>query len=279
MNNCLNTGVSDTASDRVAIITDGETIAGADIAQELAHRGYNVVIRGNRQGLANGIVSAIRSAGESALLYEGDITQDTSALDLVQFTVNSYGRLDTLIVTVEDAPTTHFSSRLIPDVEWTEDIIRSTFLITHYAMPYLQIYQGSLAAVYSEVCPIAMSYAAPHEAAVKAWLHGFVRNLAREQVEHNVRANFICSRFAQEFVSSMGLHPAALDTIMSVEPSDVPGLCSFLASKQASYVTGALYDIRDCLPSVESSIQLEATEPSTIESCAIRSSEAIAPAR
>ncbi|MGJ3254485.1 MAG: SDR family NAD(P)-dependent oxidoreductase [Elainellaceae cyanobacterium] len=238
-------------ADKVIIITDGETAIGADIAQAMARQGAKVVVGGSAQSLAGSVVHTICEQGLHATLYDGDLTQEAHALNCVQTAVDRYGHLDMLLASIEAYPSVMLTEGSpLANAEWTHTILQSTFLISHYALPYLRQTSGSLLTVYSELCTVAFLHHAPHEVAMKAWLNGLVQGFAREHDDAGVRANFICSRFpsmawADREAAYRGQIEGAIASEFGINPQDVTNLCQFLASDTAHYVTGAVYTIRD----------------------------------
>ncbi|MEB3360245.1 MAG: SDR family NAD(P)-dependent oxidoreductase [Synechococcales bacterium] len=235
---------------KVALIVGGETVVGIDIAQEFARQGATLLVQGPYRGLASRIVQSIQEEGGEAAVYQGDLEQNERALDFVQTAVNRYGRIDSLVLATEIHASSQQCADLIPDARWTQQAIQSSLLTCYYALPYLQMTQGSILAICSEICPLMYSQIAPHEAALKAWLRSFIQSTAQQQTHRQVRANFIGSG-PLDLTLSEETRDGLQSAMLGIDPIEVPQVCRFLASDRAADVTGAAYIIRDCLPEME----------------------------
>jgi NAD(P)-dependent dehydrogenase (short-subunit alcohol dehydrogenase family) len=237
---------------KVAIITGAGTGIGEAIAHKFAKEGAKVVVNGLPGDPIEDVVANIRRHDGQAIAYAGDVSEEIHARTCVERAVAELGRLDVL---VNNAGT-------FPIVEETQDYpvdvfdlliranVRSVFLMTRYALPHLQQSRGNVISAGSESGLIGLAMNTPY-GGTKGWIHAFMRGVAVEQAKYGVRANCVC--------------PGAVDTAwthketgpmdkqmekMIIEgtpmarrgtPEEIANVYAFLASDEASYVTGALW--------------------------------------
>jgi NAD(P)-dependent dehydrogenase (short-subunit alcohol dehydrogenase family) len=81
-------------SDRVALVTGGNSGIGRGVCVALAREGAKVVVAARRQAEGDGTLRLIREAGGDAIFVATDVTQASSVRAMVQTCVEHYGRLD-----------------------------------------------------------------------------------------------------------------------------------------------------------------------------------------
>jgi NADP-dependent 3-hydroxy acid dehydrogenase YdfG len=82
---------------QVAIVTGAGTGIGREAARMLAAEGAAVVVCGRRREPLEAVVSEILAAGGKAAARQADIEKDAEALGLVQWALQTYGRVDILV--------------------------------------------------------------------------------------------------------------------------------------------------------------------------------------
>lgn len=94
------------ASRPVAIVTGSSSGVGAACVQQLAHRGWNVVVNYSRsEAPAQEVLRRCEAAGAEALLFRADVSDDGACREMVAAVSDRFGRLDAL---VNNAGTTKF---------------------------------------------------------------------------------------------------------------------------------------------------------------------------
>jgi NAD(P)-dependent dehydrogenase (short-subunit alcohol dehydrogenase family) len=237
---------------KVAIVTGGGTGIGEAIAHKFAKEGAKVVVNGLPDDPVQDVAEALKQYGGEAVAYGGDVSEPAHAQACIQAAIDKYGRLDILVnnagvflVTGEtqDYPIDAFDETIRMN-------IRSAFLMTKYALPHLQKTQGNIVAAGSEAGFNGVAQNSPY-GGTKGWMHSFIKGVAVEQAKYGVRANCFC--------------PGAIDTAWTHKetgpmdsemeemlvtatpmgrrgtPEEMANVCAFLASDEASYVTGALW--------------------------------------
>jgi len=128
--------------------------------------------------------------------------------------------------------------------------LRSAFLMTKYALPHLQRTQGNIVSAGSEAGFNGLARNTPY-GGTKGWMHSFMKGVGVEQAKYGVRANCVCPGA----IDTAWTHPETgpMDAEMEqmlIEatpmarrgtPEEMANIYAFLASDEASYVTGALW--------------------------------------
>lgn len=239
---------------KVAIVTGGATGIGEAISKKFAREGARVVVCGFPEDPVNDVVKKIMDEGGEAAAYTGDLSHEGVAMECVGFAVSTYGKLDILINNagvfpvmelIENYPTAAFEYLL-------KNNIRTAFLMTKYAIPELKKTRGCIVSAGSEAGKIGLGENAPY-GATKGWMHAFMRGVAVEQARHGIRANCVCPGAIDTAWTHKETGPMkAKHEKMIIEgtpmarrgtPEEIANAYLFLASDEASYVTGALFSV------------------------------------
>jgi NAD(P)-dependent dehydrogenase (short-subunit alcohol dehydrogenase family) len=239
---------------KVAIVTGGATGIGEAICKKFAMEGAKVVVNGFPEDPVQDVVDDIRKMGGEAAAFIADISHEGNAMECVGFAVGTYGKLDILINNAGVFPVIEEIHNFPVDAyEYLiKNNVRTVFLMTKYAIPELKKTTGCIVAAGSESGLIGLGENAPY-GATKGWIHAFIRGVAVEQAKYGIRANCVC--------------PGAIDTAWTHKdkgpmeskhekmiiagtpmgrrgtPEEIANAYLFLASDEASYVTGALFSV------------------------------------
>lgn len=237
---------------KVAIVTGAGTGIGEAIAHKFAREGAKVVVNGLPDDPIQDVAHSITHYGGTAMAFAGDVSDENSAQGCIQAAIDAYGQLDVLVNNAGVFLTTAETQKYpIEDFDRTVRMnIRSAFLMTHYALPQLHKTKGNIICTGSEAGMIGLAYNTPY-GGTKAWLHSFMRGVAVEQAKHGIRANCVCPGPIDTAWTHKETGP--MDSKMEKmliqatplarrgTPEEVANVFAFLASDEASYVTGALY--------------------------------------
>lgn len=237
---------------KVAIVTGGGTGIGEAICRKFARENAKVVVNGLPDDPIADVVEAILADGGDAIPFAGDVSSEDAARACVETTIERYGRIDVLInnagvllvnAETDDMPVAKFDEQIRCNV-------RTAFLMTKYALPYLRKTRGSIISAGSEGGvngqPKNTAYGG-----TKAFLHAFMAGVAVEQAPYGVRANSV----AAGPIDTAWTHKETGAVDAEVEkalitaaplgrrgtPEEVANVYAFLASDAASYVTGAVW--------------------------------------
>lgn len=238
--------------DKVAIVTGAGTGIGEAIAHKFAKEGAKVVVNGLPDDPIEAVAEAIRKYGGAAIAYPGNVADEEYAQGCVQAAIEAYGKLDILVnnagVFLTRAETQDYP---IQDFDATVTMnMRSVFLMTKYAIPYLRKTNGNIVSTGSEAGYNGHPYNTPY-GGTKAWIHSFMEGVAVEQAKYGIRANCVCPGpidTAWTHKETGPMDSKLEKTLIQATPlgrrgtvEEVANVFAFIASDEASYVTGALW--------------------------------------
>lgn len=232
---------------RVALITGGDSGIGRAVAIAFAREGADVVIChvGKEKQDAEETAARVRELGRRAALREGDIGREATCREFVESTVKEFGRLDIL---VNNAAEQHVRES-ITDIseEQLERTFRTNifaqFFLAKAALPHLK--KGASIINTTSVTAYAGSPKLLDYSSTKGAIVSFTRALAINLAENGIRVNgvapgpiwtpLIPATFPDEKVETFGK-----DTPLgrAGQPAEVAPCFVFLASDDASYITG-----------------------------------------
>ena len=229
---------------KVAVVTGASRGIGRAIALELARRGA-IVVAAARSANAQGTVDEITAAGGRAELATAEMTDAASLEALVAGTLSRHGRIDVL---VSNAGVTRDQLMLrMKRADWDEVVatnLTAAFVLCQAALkPMIRQRSGRIVAISSVVGQTGNAGQANY-AASKAGLIGFCKSLAREVASRNVTVNVVAPGFIATDMTKAITADAQKDWSTQIPlgrpgtPADVAAAVCFLASDEASYITG-----------------------------------------
>ncbi|MDQ2679955.1 MAG: SDR family oxidoreductase [Candidatus Eremiobacteraeota bacterium] len=241
-------------TDKVAIVTGGDTGIGKAISLSFAREGARVVIDyfGNEKP-ASEVVDEIENFGGKAYAVAADISKPDEVDELVRAAVKHFGGLDVL---VNNAGIEHEEPFLTtPLEEWNKVIavnLTGVWICSQAAAKQMvkQKRGGRIVNISSVHEELAMPTNAPYCAA-KGGLRMLMRTIAVELAEHGITVNDVCpgavdTPMDAKLKADRSKYAALLAEIplrRMAKPEEIAGLCVFLASEAGAYVTGASYII------------------------------------
>jgi NAD(P)-dependent dehydrogenase (short-subunit alcohol dehydrogenase family) len=191
--------------DKVVIVTGASSGIGLATAAEFARAGASVVLAARRKDLIEGKAEQLRASGYNAMAVVTDVTSEEECKNLIQTTINKYGKLDILINNAG------ISMRaLFRDVEIS--VLRKLFDVnfwgavscTKYALPYLIQSKGSVIGV-SSVAGIVGLPGRTGYSASKYALHGFLETLRIENLKNGLHVLILCAGFTKSDIRKKAL--------------------------------------------------------------------------
>ena len=235
--------------DKTAIITGGGTGIGLATARAFCQEGAKVILFGRRK---EKLEKAVGKLGRSAIIVQGDMTNNNDLDKLINETLHNFKKIDIL---VNNAGLFNSSPlHEISDSQWDEimDInIRSVFQLTRRVLPVMlsQKY-GSIIHISSILGLIAVPQVAAYNVS-KGALNQFSRSIAVEYGSSGIRSNSICPGLIATDMTADLMKDADLMKEWSKEypigrfgkPEDVASACLFLASDESSFITGTVLPV------------------------------------
>jgi NAD(P)-dependent dehydrogenase (short-subunit alcohol dehydrogenase family) len=229
-----------------AIVTGGTTGIGFAIAHRLIAEGARVLVTGQD---AARVAQAAATLGAAATGLVAD-QADLGFLDALEAAARGLGRIDTLVLNAGIAPLQSTLDAAEADYDRLFQVnVKAPFFTVQRLAPLLAD-GGSIVAVTSVLDQVASPGLVPY-GATKAALRSLVRSWAVEFQPRGIRANAVApGPISTPIYGKLGLDAATLEAagkqlLAKVpmgrfgQPEEISGIVAFLASKDASYVTGA----------------------------------------
>ncbi len=238
-------------TDRVAVVTGASRGIGRGIALELAKRGAAVVVNYNANAdAANEVVAAIEAAGGKASAVQADVRNIVDAEALIKATTERYGKIDIL---VNNAGTTRDNLiMLMKEDDWDTVIdtnLKSAWNCSKVAVKAMMRKRYGRIVNITSVSGIAGQGGQTNYSASKAGLIGLTKALAREVAPRQITVNAVAPGFVLTDLTS-SLPPNLVEELNKRIPlerwgtiEDVAHAVAFLASDEASYITGHVLSV------------------------------------
>lgn len=234
---------------KVAIVTGASKGIGEAMARGMAEFGAKVVVSSRKQEAVDAVAAAFQKDGLEATGIECHVAKPDHRENLVQKTLEKYGRIDILINNAGTNP--YFGPIVNMSLEIyqkTMDInLNAALVLSNLVHPHMKKVGGGSIIHISSIEGLHASQMMSAYNMSKAALIMLGNNQAAEWGRDNIRVNVICPGFVKtklsaalvenEDMSKKLIRNTALKRIAS--PEEMAGLAVFLASDASSYCTGS----------------------------------------
>ncbi|MGB2667478.1 MAG: 3-oxoacyl-ACP reductase family protein [Candidatus Acidiferrum sp.] len=232
-------------TNKVALVTGGSRGIGAAIAKRLAADGAKVAITYTKGAdAATSVVKAIEQAGGKALAIQADATDAAAVKNAVEKTVGAFGSIDVLVNNAGTAIPKTFEETTLADIDQMFNLnVRGVLVATQAALKHMKT-GGRIITIGSCVGERMMTPGLVAYSATKGAVKMFTQGLSREVGSRGITVNNV-----QPGPIDTDLNPAAGDwaapqkAMTSLgrygKADEVAALVAFVASPEASYITGA----------------------------------------
>ncbi len=242
-------------ADKIAIVTGAASGFGAGIARRFAAEGARVVVNDLDATGAARTVDEIADSGGRAVACSGDVSSDADVARLVAVAIARFGRLD---IIVNNAGATHRNQPMLDVSEAVFDRIyqvnvKSLYLTAKHAVPY---FRAQRSGVFITIASTAGVRPRPG----LTWYNGSKgaaivtsRSMAVELARDNIRVNIInpvagetgmlADFMGEDTPQKRAQFIATIPLGRLSQPTDIATAAVFLASDEASFITGACLEV------------------------------------
>ena len=234
------------------LVTGSSRGIGAGIARRFAKEGHRVAIHYRaEEAQARALYDELASAGNSVMLVSGDIAREDEAKQIVSRVRERFGFIDVLVNNAGVAlPTQLITDTTLAD--WNrvmETNVTGMFLVTNSVLPEMVSQKrgaivniSSMWGVTGGSCEVAYSSS-------KAAVIGFTKSLAKEVAPSGIRVNCVAPGFVLTDMTR-GFDEGVIAGICEETPllragtpEDIASAVLFLASEEASFITGQVLPV------------------------------------
>ena len=232
--------------DKVAIITGAGSGFGKETSKLFAQEGASVVCVDLNLDSAEETVKEITADGGKAIAVKADVSKEDEVKNFIEKTIAEYGQIDILFNNAGIYIPGNAEETSLDDFKTSMSInVNAIFMSTKYALPYLKKTKGNIINTASAGGIIGFGGAIGY-ATSKGAVISFTRAVAVDYAQDGVRSNAIApgtgvTGMTEELLEDRAIADAFLAPIPIKrfgQVSDVANAALFLASDEASYITG-----------------------------------------
>ena len=242
---------------KVALVTGGASGIGLAAAERLLDEGAAVVIADLDGAAAEAAAVALRSSGGSADGRRCDVTRGDEVAALVAGILEEHGRIDVLFnnAGIFEPGEVHE----VDEEAWDRQLavnLRAVYLVAHHVVPVMLAQGGGAIVNNASVAALVGDHAAAAYCASKGGVALLTKQMALDYASRGIRVNAICCGeidtplFVRESYQ-IGMTPDSYRELLNEAhpigriglPSEAAAAVAFLASDDASFVTGVLLPV------------------------------------
>lgn len=237
---------------KTAFITGAARGIGKEIAIKLAKEGYDVAINYRKMNdeLEQLKAQIEQECNVKCALVQGDVSKFEDAEKMVKEAAQALGKIDVLVNNAGITKDGLLMRMAKEDFESVIDInLVGTFNVTRNVIPLMIKQKSGRVINISSVVGVAGNAGQTNYSASKAGIIGFTKSLAREVASRNILVNAVAPGFIATDMTSV-LNDTQKENISTQIPlkrmgtaEDVANLVKFLASEEASYITGQVINV------------------------------------
>ena len=242
---------------KVAVITGANTGIGFGCAKVFSEAGMNVVMAARRKEKGEAAAAELNAAGKGeCTFFQCDVSDPDQVKALIDFAVEKYGRLDTMVNNAGYNPI-HMDACDM-SIESYQRVLATNLMGEFYgckfAIPHLRKTKGSIINMSSILSKVGQEQTAGYSS-TKGGINSMTQTIAIEEARHGVRVNAICpghimTEIVYKEMERVADPEAYLDRCNHYswlgrggQPEEVGTAALFLASSWASYITGVTLNV------------------------------------
>lgn len=238
---------------KVAIVTGGASGMGRATVHKFVSEGARVLVADMQTKKGRELVAEL---GDATHFLETDVCDESSVKAMIDAAVNHFGRLDCLFNNAGFGGVTGGIETTAMDEPYARTVdamLKGVIMGMKHAAPVMKAQQSGVILSTASVAGLMAGYGPHVYTAVKAAVINLTRSVAQELGPHNIRVNAICPGGIATpiFAGQLALkgnedYAAAVKPMLSMmqpiprsgEPEDIANAACFLASDEASFISG-----------------------------------------
>lgn len=243
---------------KIALITGAASGQGKEVSKLFAREGATVILADLNEKLGKEVLLSIEQDGFNGMFVEADVSKESDVRNMFKLADEEYKRLDILYnnAGVGTSFTRHMAPTIYASIDDWNLVLKidltSIFLCCKYGIPLmLKNGRGSIINVSSINALVAMPLSAYAYTAAKGGTVSLTRVLAKEYGKKGIRVNCICPGPIDTPMLAPALEDEKIRRYLEEgnalarigRPEEVAYAALFLASDEASYVTGHIMTV------------------------------------
>lgn len=240
--------------DRVVVVTGSSSGLGRQMAKGFAGQGATLVLLARRKERLEELAKELEAKGTKVLTIQCDVTNTKQVNEAAALAEKTFGKVDVLVNCAGSAKNAGVLNMTDEEWDFTMDVdLKSVFLVTRAFANIMKKHNYgriiNIASMYGLVGNTAMDTVAYHSS--KGGVVNFTRAVAAELAKYNITCNAICPGY---FATELTIDTLKTDAFTAYMKATVPlgrygnegelnAGAIFLASDEASYVTGVILPI------------------------------------
>lgn len=235
---------------KVAVITGGGSGIGRETAVAFAREGARVAIWDYDKDMGQKTAEEIQEKGGEALFFQVDVSQEAEVAQAAQSTLEAFSVVDILINNAGITRDGFLTKMATEDWQKVLDVnLTGVFLCTKALIPQMMERESGVVINTSSVVGVYGNIGQTNYSATKAGVVGMTKSWAKEFGKKGIRVNAIAPGFIQtamtEAVPEKVLDKMEKKTPLGRlgSPEDIAWAYVYLASEEASFVSGAVLQV------------------------------------
>lgn len=240
--------------DRVVVVTGSSSGLGRQMAKGFAGQGATLVLLARRKERLEELAKELEAKGTKVLTIQCDVTNTKQVNEAAALAEKIFGKVDVLVNCAGSVKNAGVLNMTDEEWDFTMDVdLKSVFLVTRAFANIMKKHNYgriiNIASMYGLVGNTAMDTVAYHSS--KGGVVNFTRAVAAELAKYNITCNAICPGY---FATELTIDTLKTDAFTAYMKATVPlgrygnegelnAGAIFLASDEASYVTGVILPI------------------------------------
>ena len=255
--------MADRLKGKIALISGGATGMGGASSKLFAAEGAKVGVVDRNEDAARAVVAEIKAAGGTAMYAVADVSSEAQVNAAAAKVAAELGAPNVLFNHAGTIIIKPFLECTLEEWNWLMGInVTSMYLMTKAVLPGMLAQGGGSIVCTSSISAVA---ATPREVfynVTKGACHMFAQSIAVEYRDHNIRCNTVCPGFVKtphglrevKELSALGVDMSeaaiAVQQGRLCEPIEVARAALFLASDEASFISGTHLFVDNCFTAV-----------------------------